>query len=245
MSEEYRNLIYESYITNLIGEGHLNSYDSKLQIKYFKKNYLKYMPKNKDAKILELGTGMGQFYSFCLKYGYTDYEGIDLSTEEIKYVKETINKDVIIHQMDILDYLKNAASESFDVIVYNDVIEHLYKNEICELLLMVRRVLKKGGVFLIKTPNMANPFVSTAGRYIAFDHEIGFTETSMREILKATGYTDIKIVGTNIYVAFPVLNQIAWLCSKIMNVFLWLLSSLYGRTYLKIFEKDILAIVRK
>ena len=245
MSKEYRNLIYESYITNIMGEGHLNKHDSKLQIKYFKKNYLKYMPKNKNAKILEIGTGMGQFYSFCLKYGYINYEGIDLSTEEIQFVKKNINEDVMIHQMDVLDYLREASAKSFDVVVYNDVIEHLYKDEICELLLRVKDILKPDGVFLIKTPNMANPFVSTAGRYIGFDHEIGFTEVSMREILKATGYKNIKIVGTNIYVVFPVLNQIAWLCSKIMNVFLWLISALYGRTSLKIFEKDILAIVRK
>ena len=245
MSKEYRNLIYESYITNIMGEGHLNNHDFKLQIQYFKKNYLKYMPENKNAKILEIGTGMGQFYSFCLKYGYTNYEGIDLSPEEIQFVKKNINEDVMIHQMDVLDYLREASAKSFDVVVYNDVIEHLYKDEICELLLRVKDILKPDGVFLIKTPNMANPFVSTAGRYIGFDHEIGFTEVSMREILKATGYKNIKIVGTNIYVVFPVLNQIAWLCSKIMNAFLWLISALYGRTSLKIFEKDILAIVRK
>lgn len=245
MSETYRDLIYETYITNVMGDEHLKKNDEKYQLRYFEKNYLKYMPQNRNARILELGTGMGQFYQFCRKNGYFNYEGLDLSIEEIKYVKETIDKDAVIHQVDILEYLREAESESYDAIVYNDVIEHMYKGEICELLLSVKKVLRPDGVFLIKTPNMANPFVSTAGRYIAFDHEIGFTEISLREILRATGYSNIKIIGTNIYVVFPVVNQIAWLLSKVVNVFLWLLSALYGRTSLKLFEKDILAIVRK
>lgn len=245
MKEQYRDLIYDSYMTNIFGDTHLKKNDVKHQINYFKKNYLKYMPKDKSAKVLELGTGMGQFYQFCMKYGYTNYEGVDLSTEEIKYVKDNICEDIIIHQENILDYIKGIEDEEFDVVVCNDVIEHLYKDEICELLLGVRRTLKKNGVFLIKTPNMANPIMSTSGRYIAFDHEIGMMETSMREILKATGYSSIRIIGTNIYVIAPIIDQIAWLLSKVINFALWVLSALYGRTSIKIFEKDILAIAKK
>ena len=92
---------------------------------------------------------------------------------------------------------------------------------------------------------MANPYVNTAGRYIDFTHEIGFTEKSMRQILRATGYRDIEIIGTDVYVLNPIISIIAKIISKIVNLFLYLFSALYGRTSLKIFEKDILAVAKK
>ena len=92
---------------------------------------------------------------------------------------------------------------------------------------------------------MANPFVSTAGRYIDITHEIGFTEVSMRQVLRATGFKNIHIVGTDVYVLNPVVSSIAKIVSKVINLFLYILSSLYGRTSLRIFEKDILAIAYK
>ena len=133
----------------------------------------------------------------------------------------------------------------YDVVIFNDVIEHLSKSEIFEVLDGVYKLLNEKGIFMIKTPNMANPYVNTAGRYIDFTHEIGFTEKSLMQILKATGYKDIKIIGTDVYVLNPIISAIAKVISKIINCVLFIFSVLYGRMSLKIFEKDILAIARK
>lgn len=92
---------------------------------------------------------------------------------------------------------------------------------------------------------MANPFVNTAGRYIDFTHEIGFTEKSMRQVLRATGYSNIKIIGTDIYVLNPIVNILAKAASKVLNAVLFFVSALYGRNSLHVFEKDILAIAQK
>lgn len=92
---------------------------------------------------------------------------------------------------------------------------------------------------------MANPFVSTAGRYIDITHENGFTEASMRQVLRAAGFKDIKIIGTDVYVLHPVISIVAKLASKIINLSLFIMSALYGRTSLRIFEKDILAVAYK
>lgn len=98
---------------------------------------------------------------------------------------------------------------------------------------------------MIKTLNMANLFVNTAGRYIVIDHEIGFTEVSMRELLKACGYKNISIVGTDVYVLNPLISIPAKAASKLINCVLFILSALYGRTTIKIFDKDILVIAYK
>ena len=245
MANDWRNRIYDNYMSNVFADAHKQKNDMKLQCKYFKKNYLRFLPKDVTAKILELGSGMGHFYSFLLKYGYNNYEGIDLSDENISYIKKYINPNVTIHRKDMIQFLNDADEDCFDVVIFNDVIEHLTKEEIFKVMDGVKKVLKKGGVFLIKTLNMANPYVNTAGRYIVIDHEIGFTETSMREVLRACGYSNIKIIGTDVYVLNPIISVPAKIISKIINFRLYVLSLLYGRTTIKIFEKDILAVAYK
>ena len=245
MDREWRNRIYDSYISNIFKEAHVLQGEMELQYKYYRKNYGKYLPADRNARILELGTGMGHFYYFLRKSGYLKYEGVDLSKENIAYVKNNINPKCRIYRMDICEFLRRADREKYDVVVMNDVIEHLTKDEIFEVLDGVREVLKKDGVFLIKTLNMANPMVSTAGRYIVIDHEIGFTETSIREVLRACGYKNISVVGTDVYVLNPFISIPAKIVSKIINKMFYLLSVLYGRTTLKIFEKDLLAVAYK
>lgn len=245
MKEIWRNQIYDSYISNIFEEAHSRKNEMELQFRYYKRNYLRYLSADKRAQILELGTGMGHFYNFCMRSGYRNYAGIDLSSENIAYIKKIINPKARVRQAEICDFLKKAKRETYDAVILNDVIEHLTKDEIFEVLYGVKEILKKNGVFLIKTLNMANPFVSTAGRYIVIDHESGFTETSMKEVLRICGYKDISIVGTDVYVLNPFISLPAKLVSKMINRALFLLSALYGRTSLHIFEKDILAIAYK
>lgn len=245
MGDQWKNRIYDNYLTNALGAAHSGKKELPLQCKYFKKNYLKYLPSDKRAKILELGSGMGQFYYFLLKSGYRNYEGIDISEENIAYIKQHISSKARIHKADITQFLHGCEADQYDAVVFNDVIEHLTKEEIFDVLDSVRKVLKKGGVFLIKTLNMANPFVNTAGRYIVIDHEVGFTEVSMREVLRTCGYSNVSIVGTDIYVLNPLISIPAKAASKLINCILFILSVLYGRTTIRIFDKDILAIAYK
>lgn len=242
---EWKQRIYNSYMSNGFKDSHSLKKEFEIYNRYFKKNYLKYLPKNKDCRILELGCGMGQFYYFCSDCGYLNYKGIDASYENIDFIKNRFGTDADVSTGDIFTFLEKEKNNNYEVVILNDVIEHLNKNEVFEVLDGVNRLLVDNGVFLIKTPNMANPYVNTAGRYIDFTHEIGFTEKSMVQILRATGYRDINIVGTDIYVFNPVISIIAKLFSKIINLFLFLFSALYGRTSLKIFEKDILAVAYK
>lgn len=241
----YRERVSESYVTSNLGRAANRieeiQRDYKIQERYFTKNYLQYMPKNKDADILDLGCGMGHFMYFARRKGYNKIVGCDSSKECIDFCKER-NFNVVYNN--IFDFL--AGKENcYDAIVFNDVIEHLYKDEIIELLDLINIALRPNGVLLIKTPNMANPWVSTAGRYICLDHEIGFTEYSMMQVLMICNFKDIKIIGTNIYVFSNPINYIACFFAKIGEGIWYLLSYLYGRNSLKIFTKDILAIAYK
>lgn len=244
--ENWKNRIYESYMTNGFKDAHDNKKEYTLHARYFHKNYLKYLPADKNARILELGCGMGHFAYFCVGEGYKNYIGIDASEENIIYIKKTFGKKLDVKVMDIMDILEEEERENTcDAVIFNDVIEHLTKPEIIRVLDGIHRVLAPGGVLLVKTPNMANPYVSTAGRYIDITHEVGFTEKSMLQVLRATGYCNIKIIGTDIYVLNPLVSALAKAVSWIINKVLFLFSVLYGRTSLRIFEKDILAAAYK
>lgn len=245
MTAQWRSRVYDNYVTNVFEDAHSRKNEFKLLYRYYKRNYSPYLPKDKRAKILELGSGMGHFYYFLRKSGYRCYEGVDLSEENITYIRKKVDKNVNVHKIDMIEFLNSIDGDTYDAVVLNDVIEHLTKQEIFDMMDGVKTVLKPGGVFLIKTPNMANPYVNTAGRYIVIDHEIGFTETSMREVLRSCGYRNIKIVGTDIYVLNPVISILAKGVSKLINFRLFVLSALYGRTTCRIFEKDILAIAYK
>lgn len=245
MSADWKQRIYDSYMSYGFHDSHRMKKEFELHSKYFKKNYFRFMPSDKNCRILELGCGMGQFFYFCKENGFLNYEGIDASRENINFIKTNFGEDSRVEVADILRFLTSENVGGYDVVVFNDVIEHLTKPEIFDVLDGVNKLLNDNGVFMIKTPNMANPYVNTAGRYIDFTHEIGFTEKSMRQVLRASGYHDIEIVGTDIYVFNPVISVIAKVISKIINIFLFLFSALYGRTSLKIFEKDILAVAKK
>lgn len=246
--ERWKERVYAAYISNGFGDTHKMKKEFELHRRYFKKNYLRRMPKDKHASVLELGCGMGQFLYFCQSEGYKNYTGVDVSKENIEFIKS--NKILKrgggrqVYQYPIMEFLKDKEN-AYDVVVLNDVIEHLTKEEIFEMMDAVIRSLKSKGIFFVKTPNMANPYVSTAGRYIDITHETGFTEASMRQVLRAAGFENISISGTDVYVLNPFVSGIARAVAKVFGFFLYLLSALYGRTSIRIFEKDLLAVGHK
>lgn len=241
--KEWKDSVYASYLSNGFQSVHNMKNEFELHRKYFKRNYAGYLPASKNSNILDLGCGMGQFLYFCKKEGYKNCTGIDASGQNIAYIKahHFLEDGYQLYQASIMEFLKEKT-DCYDVIVLNDVIEHLTKEEIFDVLSEVKKALKPGGRFLIKTPNMANPFVAAAGRYIDMTHETGFTEASMRQALTAAGFQNITIKGTDIYVLHPVISFAAKSVSRLVNLFLFLMSALYGRTSIRIFEKDLLAV---
>ena len=151
-------------------------------------------------------------------------------------------------QYDSWDYLTNFIKEnpdSFDVILFNDVIEHLTKDECIDMLLCMKDALRKGGVVITKTVNCSNPFTFGSGRYIDFTHELGFTEMSLKQLFNALEYSSINVYGCKIYIKNNPIFWAAALAEKIVSLFIYLLHCLYGRFSIKIFTKNLLAVARK
>ncbi|MCX7704381.1 MAG: class I SAM-dependent methyltransferase [Planctomycetota bacterium] len=63
----------------------------------FRKYYLPHLPKDKNAKILELGCGYGAFLLFLKQQGYTNLIGVDISPQQVETAhKLGLQKEVLV-----------------------------------------------------------------------------------------------------------------------------------------------------
>jgi len=233
---------YEMYISTHFGKARKNiKREFDLYYRLFKKNYSSLLPKDKGANILDIGCGMGHFLYYLKKGGYKNISGLDVSRENAEFCRKN---GFNIACKDGRTFLK-PQKEKYDVIVMNDVIEHLDKGEIFEMLSMIHSALKKGGTVMVKTPNMANP-LCVHSRYIDFTHEVGFTEESLSQALRVSGFREVFVYPLDIYVKKnPLFNMIGKLAFWFQNTVLKLLFIANGRISTRIFTKSILAVGRK
>ena len=180
------------------------------------------MPENKNIKILDIGCGAGHFLYFLKETGYTNYFGIDISEEQIEFCRENVSKDVAV--ADGFEFLK--GNKNFNLIVLNDVLEHIAKERLFEFLELVRRALESGGKLMIKVPNMANPF-SMQIRYCDITHDIGFTQSSLEQALMMAGFKDISVRGAS-YPVISFQSFVGKIIEKIIQVFVRFLLRVQG-----------------
>lgn len=183
------NILHDKYHSEVYSQS--NVLDGKFEnmMVIYERMYGRYMPLNKDAKIVDLACGAGQFLRYCEVKGYTNYRGVELSTEQVSYIKRSVTENVIYG--DAFGYLQE--SQNHDLIVANDFIEHITKERGIKLVELVYNSLNPGGRILLKTGNMA----AFGGLVIwcnGLDHECGYTERSLQALLAINRFKDIRII---------------------------------------------------
>lgn len=104
----------------------------------------KYFPTDKKLKILDAGCGPGAALLYLSSFG--EVVGIDISPEALKFAKKRGRvKKADISQLPFKD-------SSFDVVVCLDVLYHRWVKNNKKALLEIKRVLRKGGIFLLREP---------------------------------------------------------------------------------------------
>lgn len=185
----YRKKIYDRYI-----DSHIASFSdfSEKEYDYYRRlierNYMRHLPEDKDADIIELGCGTGYFLEFLRQKGYRHYTGVDISPQMVNKARE---RGLNVIQADIFDFMRES-NDRYDVIIARHLIEHLQKNEIITLLDMIHRSLKEGGIVILETPNASSP-AGTYIRYCDFTHEISFVPMSLRQVLISCGFKQCSI----------------------------------------------------
>jgi 2-polyprenyl-3-methyl-5-hydroxy-6-metoxy-1,4-benzoquinol methylase len=149
------------------------------------------LPSEKSASILDIGFGGGWFLAACLKAGYSNLEGADFGIENKSHVREWAPDKVTLHdiQSDIGDFLKTRA-ERYDFIHMSHVIEHIPKYSLLWVVDALYLALRKGGMLLLRTPNMEGP-AANSSFYVTLAHEYGFAGSNLKSLLDICGFDDI------------------------------------------------------
>ena len=135
------------------------------------------------------------------------------------------------------------------MIIANDIIEHLSKEEILKFLELIYNSLIPGGKVLISTLNTESLF-GAATFYIDFTHETGFTPVSLYQIIRTYDFENVTIYGEKpiIYDFKSAIRSVLWWCmKKFLKLFL-IIERGTGRGMWKrfyIFEPRIFAVAWK
>ena len=148
-----------------------------------------HFPKDKAAKILELGCGHGALLHFARRAGYTNMSGVDGSPAQIAAAAKLGIAG--IRQGDLMGALRETPPASLDTVVLFDVLEHLTRDEILDAIDAIHTALKQGGRLILHLPNGASPF-GTLMIYSDLTHEVAFTPESLAQLFLASGWRSIE-----------------------------------------------------
>jgi len=153
--------------------------------------HLKVLDKPKNIKILDLGTGIGDVYSILKKNGFQNTSACDI----IPMFKE----------VKVFDFEKKFkyASNSFDLIICFDVIEHIKNN--FNFVSEIHRILKPGGEIIIMTG--AAEKMRLKDFYRSFSHYHPYTRESLSEGLSLF-FNKIKV---EYFKAVPIIWRLGYL----------------------------------
>lgn len=105
---------------------------------------------DRDAEILEVGSAPGQFTILLDRLGYK-VQGVDIDPERLAPIWK--KHGITVAQADIEKERLPFPDESFDLVLFMEILEHLRLNPL-HALREVRRVLKPNGRIVLSTPNI-------------------------------------------------------------------------------------------
>jgi len=153
----------------------------------------------KDAKIYDFGCGSGSLLSVLKDAGFSNLLGMDLSGEQVK-LAHALGVDCVKEQ-DALAFLKES-SETYDLIFGMDIIEHFTKNELVELLTLIKTKLNPGGKAIFRTPNLDAP-LTTVFANGDFTHENYMNASSAQQVCMACGFYSVQVNESSTRVQNP------------------------------------------
>lgn len=123
--------------------------------KYFsgiRADFVAELPKNPEARILEVGCGAGNTGALALaerKCGW--YSAVELDEKSAGLAKEWLN-EVIVGNVESIDF--SWPERSFDVLIMSEVLEHFVDPWL--VLRKLRPLLKPGALFFCSSPNVSH-----------------------------------------------------------------------------------------
>lgn len=138
----------------------------------------------KEATILDIGCGTGEFLNICKMNGFRT-QGIEPSEKARKQAINNYNLDVVGEPG-----INNIKPKSFDVVSMWHVLEHVYPLE--ERVGEIHRVLKNDGIAIVAVPNYDSYDAKIYGKFwAAYDvprHLYHFKQTDIKKLFENNGF---------------------------------------------------------
>ncbi|RJR28752.1 methyltransferase domain-containing protein [Candidatus Microgenomates bacterium] len=196
-------------VNNFYNQKHLKSISRKGYYEEKLKFYQDFLSSESNLKILDVACNDGELSVFLTKYG--SVLGVDINASAVQECKK---KGLNCLLGEVCD-LPKKYNNYFDVVVAGDIIEHIFDTD--KFLSDIRKVLKKKGVLLLATPNVAslgrrimlafgiNPFLEYSTIYPSKDYNVGhvryYTIKDIESQLEMNGYTNIQSCGDKINIS--------------------------------------------
>jgi SAM-dependent methyltransferase len=193
---QYREKLYRSYSKTF---GEQKSDAQAPQWAQYEAIY-RTLPVGRDATIVDLGCGKGEWVRWLASKGFRDVVGVDGAADDLAMAGAHGQGRFL--QADALEHLAGMATASADLVHLKDVVEHLTRDELLQMLEEAHRVLRPGGELWVLTFNAQSPLASST-RYGDFTHELGLTPSSMSQAMRAAGFRTIEITGYHYCAATP------------------------------------------
>jgi cyclopropane fatty-acyl-phospholipid synthase-like methyltransferase len=186
----YRSVLYSNYSESF---GENKDFHPEVQFAAYDAIYGR-PTLSKDAAVLDIGCGKGEWLAWLKKQGFTQLNGVDASPSDLAIAKTTCGQS----NLTLGDGTQHLTSHpnAFDLIHAKDVIEHMTKDEFIAFLQAAHAALKPGGQLWLLSFNAQAPLAG-ATRYGDFTHESGHTPSSLAQCLRACGYHDPSVHGVH------------------------------------------------
>ena len=203
---------------------------------FHEKNLKKYMPQASNAKIVVVSSGPGYMQDSLQKWGYTcDVLGIDSNETHVRYAQ---GKGFNSLTGDCLEYL-DSHKESYDVIIAEQEVNHLTRDEFLRFLTIAYDALRPEGILLLSAANCANPLIATEYLGNNIDHYLSLSPHGMRQYFQLSPFNHKKIIifAHDFYVIwYNPFNYIAKALTGCLHLLLRGMFALYGKNN-RIFTK--------
>lgn len=188
---DWKSRFYEAYVSSGqavdTGENAENMFGSRFA--YLNHIVTQYVPQDRNVRILELACGPGAMLYVLDRAGYRDIAGVDISEEQIAVAKRLGISTASCGTLE--EFLAGQEAESVDVVMAIDILEHMTRTEIMDVLDAVRRVLKPGGRCIAHVPN-GEGLHGMEIRYGDFTHEMAFTRLSSKQVFSVAGFSRVR-----------------------------------------------------
>jgi len=157
------------------------------EVKKQLRGYVSYFPK--DAMVLDLGCGRGEFLELLQEEGIAA-AGVDSNGQMVDIC---LDKGLRCRKGDILESLAEWQDGSLGGIFSSQVIEHLSPQYLKKLIELSRRKLAPGGTLVFETVNPLSVFALVQVYYLDLSHHSPIHPQALKFMLEASGFEDVEI----------------------------------------------------